>query len=1299
MTAARRGYAACMLIVIFGLLCGCNHQGAPPAGVAAKGNPLTLLRGADLFHQEYRDDLDQMLMQARAEVAGAPTGLIRGVALILQARAHRLRGEYNSALLRLREAEAEIGRDPMTRIRLLAERRLSDMDQHMTPWGHFETTAEDVRCLRPRLGEEGQDYLLAHNHAMEAFIHGPPGLPRHVQMEFFKEGAALSQWVNDADSLATWKYVHSSGSRYRNKEMATISSQLRGFGVKDIEDNIQIWAPSSGLSAERAAGLRVRLIAPLLARSGSLEQALDQLGCNALEETYPRDDVLRGQTALTCAETELFQGGTADDLGHYVSAYPQSDSLFAHGAELWDGVELARARRERVSGRPAGWLDVADRAFAKAGARRGPARVAFVRAADSLSTTLTGQQARQVSAGLFDRAAGLAWASGDGRLWRLAQTLSAATHALRADRAAARAALQPVLAAVRAEGDVGHALGAARLLASLASQQAFIRYEPTSAEILDELALQTYESAGIRLEAVRLESRRADVLDATGAQVKAASVLEEGLGLLDTACEPPGSLRIAKKRAQLHAQLGIVYEDLDDLPGQERAFGGLRTASLALSGGQTDPVALAVRAGELAAKRDEAMKHARDLMTQMVKVSDPAAHEAARLRVIDAQARLKQISEQALNAQSAVNYTLMLKGREIDIQLRRDRQAIVANPDLPRSQQYAATEHLVKGTTGRDARRNLALIAMRRGDFAEARRSMTAAQPAPPIAKEARALLMSDPDSAKQQLRSRVADMQADAAVLVRIRAYAEARAAQQELARLLGSPTWYMELQEPWAEMMNQVQVASGLGEHDGAVARAQEMLRLAEARRESLFDERFRQTFFNTFGGSSIYGVAVAAAAGAKRWEVVIDTMERGKARSFQDALAGAPELRRFREVAFGLSLLEQTHEEQCSRSSAPECAPMAAEVKRRRAEYDELLVSAEGTAMRPDARSFQGIGPKIRARLPRGTVMLHYYFNDMRLVIAGLAPNREPVLAVADVTPAIVEGRVRRLGVSVMRRLDDGTAPRDATELSNLLFGAPEIRKLLLAPEARSLVLVPHKVLHEVPFAYLPFEGKRLVERFSISVLPVGALSLTTRMPVPPGAAPDASVLFHPGDDPAHALSGAASEAASVAALHGTKAGAQADRRAVLAAFARPGIVHLVAHGQASPRQGQASIDLLRGTGTDDGDLRVSDIVFHDRPLAADVVVLSACQLAMGRRTPGDEGVGVPRALVQKGVGAVVAPLWQIDDVNKVVLLMTDLHSALRRGARVAEALARVQREAIRRNEDPAYWAGWVVIGGMP
>jgi CHAT domain-containing protein len=144
----------------------------------------------------------------------------------------------------------------------------------------------------------------------------------------------------------------------------------------------------------------------------------------------------------------------------------------------------------------------------------------------------------------------------------------------------------------------------------------------------------------------------------------------------------------------------------------------------------------------------------------------------------------------------------------------------------------------------------------------------------------------------------------------------------------------------------------------------------------------------------------------------------------------------------------------------------------------------------------------------------------------------------------------------------------------------------------------------------------------------------------------------------------------------------------------------VLHLATFGVFNKQNPLFSyVELARGRG-DDGRLEVHE-VFGLR-LTADLVVLSACQTALGSGAfsdvpAGDDWVGLARAFLYAGAARVVASLWAVED-RPTADLMEHFYEAYARGGAPGRALALAQRSML---SDPAtahpyLWAGFELVG---
>jgi CHAT domain-containing protein len=144
----------------------------------------------------------------------------------------------------------------------------------------------------------------------------------------------------------------------------------------------------------------------------------------------------------------------------------------------------------------------------------------------------------------------------------------------------------------------------------------------------------------------------------------------------------------------------------------------------------------------------------------------------------------------------------------------------------------------------------------------------------------------------------------------------------------------------------------------------------------------------------------------------------------------------------------------------------------------------------------------------------------------------------------------------------------------------------------------------------------------------------------------------------------------------------------------------IVHFATHGLINSQRPELSgvvLSLVDEQGrAQDGFLRLHDI--YNLKLAADLVVLSACQTALGREIRGEGLVGLTRGFMHAGSPRVVASLWEVRDRATAELMQRFYRGILTQGLRPAAALRAAQISMWKepRWSAPFYWAGFVLQG---
>jgi tetratricopeptide (TPR) repeat protein len=233
---------------------------------------------------------------------------------------------------------------------------------------------------------------------------------------------------------------------------------------------------------------------------------------------------------------------------------------------------------------------------------------------------------------------------------------------------------------------------------------------------------------------------------------------------------------------------------------------------------------------------------------------------------------------------------------------------------------------------------------------------------------------------------------------------------------------------------------------------------------------------------------------------------------------------------------------------------------------------------------------------------------------------------------------------------------------------------------------VVVIPHGILHFVPFEALYDGGQHLMQSVEISLAPSrGVWVRCTERAQRLTGGPD-QVL---GCDAGGALPFVNDEVRWVSAALGTEPLLGADATsASLADGGERRILHMAMHGEFRQDHPHFSTLLLA-----DGPLTAADVAgLH---LGAQLVVLSGCETGLSRVTRGEELMGMITAFLQAGSASVMASRWRVDDQVTAELMEAFYHHLLA-GQTKAEALRLAQAGMAASGTHPLFWAGFGLIG---
>lgn len=350
--------------------------------------------------------------------------------------------------------------------------------------------------------------------------------------------------------------------------------------------------------------------------------------------------------------------------------------------------------------------------------------------------------------------------------------------------------------------------------------------------------------------------------------------------------------------------------------------------------------------------------------------------------------------------------------------------------------------------------------------------------------------------------------------------------------------------------------------------------------------------------------------------------------------------------------------------------------------------------------------------RRALEPGTLLLSFAVGDAHSFVFAVGP------AAGELT-------VHRIAAGRKQLADAAGALRAAVSRPSIFqtwrTPAETLSALLVAPvadrveRAQRLLVLPDGPLQLVPFAALPVRrrGPLLVERAPVHVAPSATAYAELASRRRPERTRTAVVIADPAIGPARSvgprdrklgpLPGARREAALVRDLLGPTAtvftGADATERRVKGVGSDVTHLHLGCHGlldARSPLDSSLALAASGGDAAEDGRLQAWEVLEQMR-LDADLVVLSACDTALGEEVQGEGVLGLARAFQFAGARAVLATQWAVHD-SSAPRLVERLYRGIRDGLGPAEALRRAQLAALRRRATahPFYWAAFQLDG---
>ncbi len=327
-----------------------------------------------------------------------------------------------------------------------------------------------------------------------------------------------------------------------------------------------------------------------------------------------------------------------------------------------------------------------------------------------------------------------------------------------------------------------------------------------------------------------------------------------------------------------------------------------------------------------------------------------------------------------------------------------------------------------------------------------------------------------------------------------------------------------------------------------------------------------------------------------------------------------------------------------------------------------------------------------------LAQDTALVEYFTVDDALhacVVAGGAVRNVPLPARLPQVQAMLEQL--RFQTDTLRHGTQRLAHRMPELRRRSLFHLGRLHAAVWAPLApllgdRRAVVVPHGVLHYLPFAALHDGATFEIERRELCRAP-SAMVLLHCLQRADARHDSALVLGYGGTQLPHVRAELQAVAARFAQAQ-LRQDAAASTQALRAAGASD-VLHIACHAQFRHDNPQFSALHLA-----DGAFTVRDAARLELHCA--LVTLSACETGVSAVMPGDELIGLTHAFICAGAARVLASLWTVQD-DATASFMEGFYDRLCAGVRPGRALREAQLDALRAQAHPYLWAAFALHGG--
>jgi CHAT domain-containing protein len=350
-------------------------------------------------------------------------------------------------------------------------------------------------------------------------------------------------------------------------------------------------------------------------------------------------------------------------------------------------------------------------------------------------------------------------------------------------------------------------------------------------------------------------------------------------------------------------------------------------------------------------------------------------------------------------------------------------------------------------------------------------------------------------------------------------------------------------------------------------------------------------------------------------------------------------------------------------------------------------ELPESEERAAHGPATRSLDSI----RAALPQDAALVEYFSLKDQFIAAVLTHEGLKIVPLTPVSRVINLLRMLHFQISKFKLGVEYTQTFEKSMLGVVQAHLGHLYEEILAPvraqlTAPHLIIVPHGVLHYLPFHALLDGTGYLIDSFTVSYAPSASVFVHCQEKFP--EATGSSLVLGVPDARAPLILQEVRAVAEIIPGAELLLGAQANQQVLREKGVQSRLIHVATHGKF--RQDNP---MFSGIRLGDAYLNLYDL--YQLKLNAELVTLSGCATGMNVVTSGDELLGLIRGLLYAGAHSLLLTLWDVHD-RSTADFMASFYRRMQNGDGKAAALQGAMIELRERFPHPYHWAPFTLVG---